>query len=219
MKKIHIIITLLFAVQLCMAQKDTTSTGNKIEIGLNLGYGMPLAGGDFGKYYTGSGIYDLSLDYKINSAFSLGLGLGYSMFQLSKLNNYVADKADRLIVNSPPYSDLVGGSIRVIAIDLDLKKTFKVNSKTRIDVFAGPGFSFLEKSPVDGTDSDGTYQILEHYVHEKPIGLNLGSDINYSLCNYFALDFSLKYKMMFTSFVNEKPLGILALQVGGILKF
>jgi hypothetical protein len=214
----QITFILFFCVQFCTAQNDATSSGNKIEIGLNMGYGMPLAGGDFGKYYGGTGMYDFSLGYKIHSSYSVTLGAGYSLFPLSKLNNYVADKSDRLLVDAPPYTDLVGGNIRFIGFDAELKKTFNINSKTEIGALAGPSFYFLEKSPIDASDSDGTYQILEHYVHEKPFGVNVGGQVNYSLSKAIALDFSLKYKMMFTSFVTDKSIGILAFQVGCVFK-
>jgi hypothetical protein len=220
MRSLNYQITLLLflCVQLGMAQKDSTTSANKVEIGLNIGYGMPLAAGDFGKYYGGSGMYDLSLEYKINSSYSVCLGSAYSNFALSKLNNYVSDKGSRLLVNSPSYTDLVGGGIRVIAIYAELKKTFNINSKTQVGAMAAPDFYFLEKSPVDATDADGTYQILEHYVHEKPFGVNIGGQVNYSLSKTIALDFSIKYKMMFTSFVTDKSIGILALQVGCVFK-
>lgn len=216
--KYQIIFFLFFCVQHGIAQKDTTSAKNKIEIGLNIGYGMPLAAGDFGKYYGGSAMYDLSLGYKINSSYSISLGAGYSMFPLSKLNNYVANKSNRLLVNAPPYTDLVGGSIQAIAINAELKKIFNLNSKIKIDAMAGPSFYFLEKSPVDATDATGTYQILEHYIHEKPFGLNVGGQIDYSLNKSIAFDFSMRYKMMFTSFVTDKTIGIIALQVGCVFK-
>ena len=70
----QIVILILITSQFCFAQKDTSSHGSKIEIGLNIGYAMPLAGGDFGKYYGGTAMYDFSIGYKINSSYSVHIG-------------------------------------------------------------------------------------------------------------------------------------------------
>ncbi len=212
MKKIFLIAALFFCGQILFAQKD--SAYKKIEVALHLGYDIPM-GGEFGKYYSGMLMPELSFGYAINHSWSVHAGGGYGVFMLGKLDNYIADKQEKLIVNAPPYTEQTGGGIQTIALNLDVKKTF-CNCSKKISSFAmaGINFAFLEKAPVDATDSTGTYQILEHYVHEKPFGINMGAGADYHLNKTIMLHAMLRYTMYFTQYVSDKPMGILAPHIG-----
>jgi|ERR1051326_4620734 hypothetical protein len=222
MKNIFIISILLFAGKNSFSQEAPapSASGKKMDVGVTLGYGLPM-GGDFGKYYSGALLYDLSLGYKINSGFGVSVGGEYGKFALKNTSSYIADKQDQIVADqyAPPYTELVGGGIRVIAVHAEAKKIFMPEAKTKFSVMAGPSLSFLEKSPVDGTDSTGTYQILRHYVHEKPFGVNVGGGIEHEFSQSFSVMLAVRYKMLLTSQVQDKMMGIVAIQLGCAVKF
>lgn len=190
------------------AQKDATE--KMLEIGFHAGYDLPLGSGDFAKYYGGAIMPELSFGYEINRDYTVSLGAGYGMYPLTDLDRYISDKQYKLLIDAPPYSEQTGGSIRTISFNTDIRKTFHCCPKLTPFAFIGPGFALLEKAPVDATDSTGTYEILEHYVHEKPFGVNLGGGIEHPLGSSVMIHFMLRYSMYFTSQVADNPMGILA---------
>jgi hypothetical protein len=196
------------------AQKDSS----KIQICIHGGYDLPLSGTDFTKYYSGNGSLGLNLAYKIHGDYSIYLRADYCKFKLNKLNDYVADRQSRLLVNAAPYTDLIGGSIQTINFEAGIKKFFALNSKIKASALLGASFSLLEKRPVDGTDSTATYQILEHYVNETAVGINIGFGLDYSINRNISIAALVKYRMLFDTYVTDKYMGILSSHIGLIFK-
>lgn len=203
------------------AQEADSHTHKKFEIGLCGGYDLPLHGGNFTKYYNGMLMGELMLGYNINPSYSIHLDFNYGNFMLKNISQYVTDIKDGVVadVYAPPYTDLVGGGIQVIGFNASVLKIFNPDAKLQFGAFAGPSFALLEKSLVDGTDSTDTYQILEHYVHDKPFGINLGARANYHLSSSFMLHAVIKYNGYFTSQVVDKAIGTLAVHVGVAMMF
>jgi hypothetical protein len=200
---------------LCQAQKD--SLRKKIEIGVSCGYGIPASGGDFGRYYKGSVLPELTAGYCFNYLYAVQIGANYSLFSVKSLDQDVSNNQYRMLVNNPPYTDLVGGGIRTIGIFARAKRTFVLNPKLNFNLLAGPCFVFLEKSPVDATDGDGVYQILEHYIHEKTFGLNAGLSLAYKANETILFQASLDYNLYLTSFVTDQSMGLLSPKIGLLL--
>jgi hypothetical protein len=180
--------------------------------------GIPASSGDFAKYYSAAVFPSLSVGYRFNPKYVLSLAADYGRFSIQNLAGFVYDKQYKLLVNAPPYTDLVGGGIQLFGFHADLQRSFALGTKFSLNAIAGLSLSFLEKSPVDGTDATGTYQILEHYVHEKPFGLKIGTSIQYVLAPSVSVQALLNYNALFTSYVTDKQMGYLCTGLGFVFK-